>query len=253
MTHQGRILGSITGPTNIITVTEPTMREYLYVSPDNLPTSSPTNPQISYTLQASDFPTISGINQEAVKFSAIVYGAVRTATVYADLIKNSVSQLTSSGTLTGLQYCTINGAVFPDVKIGDILACKLWGSSSALTLNWRGLYLYPTNIDLGPKEKAIIDLKIGTSTAYPAFALGNPSASEIANLTIYNGNKTMAGGESSIIVPITRQNDTYNLFRVAYGDYNSTINFTASGTYYPYYKRNRTVSTIEYTTTNIIV
>ena len=137
---QGRIIGSVTKTPVDIDITYPALNEYNYASPDAMTTTEPVNAQISYTLQAGDFPTVTGIGSGSVDFTALLYVALRyptstgSATVSYRFLKNGSSVVTgTTSALASLNYGTLCGPVYNDIAIGDVISLKLWSTSASTT------------------------------------------------------------------------------------------------------------------------
>ena len=246
-------LNPLIGSKKLFTITYATPRESLESTPITLPTSEPTDPQITWTVQESDLPTFS-LKPYSVKYIACVYGAGRfptAGTLSWRMVKNGASVNTGSSSVSAGYYYTVN-AFFFDVKAGDVLGLKLWSSVSDSNWDYKAIFCYPTRLFPFPLlnyKQIPVNVKIWNSdspTLFPTLTLGNPTP-WIPN---YPFRGWIEGGDAyawTLGVTATRSfptyvpHSTYGMYQVwYYGDASNanTAVVQTDATYRPKYYRN---------------
>jgi hypothetical protein len=238
------------GSKKLFTITYATPRESLESTPITLPTTEPTDPQITWTVQNSDLPVFS-IKPFSVKYVACVYGAgkfVTAGTLSWRMVKNGASVATGTASVAANTFYTVN-AWFLDVLPGDVLGLKLWSSVSDSNWDYKALFCYPTRLFPLPLFNYKQILKDVTwsfsSSLYPTLTLGNPSRA-IASLsycTFVQGENVNNyvfhySGDYVKTMKFCSPHQDFGILRVFYyGDFNNpnTAGVNTSATYRPYY------------------
>jgi len=241
------------GSRRLFTITYATPRESLESTPITLPTSEPTNPQITWTVLDSDLPTFS-LKPFSVKFIACVYGAGKfttAGTLYWRMVKNGASVANGSASVAANTFYTVN-AFFLDVAAGDVLGLKLWSSVSDSNWDYKALFCYPTRLFPFPTlnyKQILQDVTVWNTDSqqlYPTLSLGNPTA-WVPN---YPWQGYVEGGTSfawsisqtsSLTFKYYAPHPTYGLYRAWYYGDSDTANSArvqTDATYRPRYYRN---------------
>jgi hypothetical protein len=247
-----RLIPSI-GSRKIFVITYATPRESLESTPITLPTTEPTDPQITWTVQDSDLPVFS-VKPFSVKYIACVYGAgkfVTAGTLSWRMVKNGVSVATGTASVAANTFYTVN-AFFLDVLPGDVLGLKLWSNQTDSNWDYKALFCYPTRFFPFPLlnyKQIPAKVKIWNSdspTLFPTLTLGNPTA-WIANYPwggyIQNGSYLAwyIGTTDSFTFDYYPPHATYGVYRLWYHGDQSNANTAVvqtDATYRPKYYRN---------------
>jgi hypothetical protein len=247
-----RLIPSI-GSKRLFTITYATPRESLESTPITLPTTEPTDPQITWTVQDSDLPVFS-VKPFSVKYIACVYGAgkfVTAGTLSWRMVKNGASVATGTASVAANTFYTVN-AFFLDVVAGDVLGLKLWSSVTNSNWDYKALFCYPTRLIPFPTfnyKQILKDVKIWNTdspTLFPTLTQGNPSPS----ISSYPWVGYVEGGNSSAwqigtVISLSFKyyspHSTYGVYMVwYYGDvsYADTARVYTDATYRPKYYQN---------------
>jgi len=120
-------------------------------NPLALPSSEPTDAQVSYTVASKHMPVWSHeLNhvKTAVLYAAGRNNSASSAKVYYRVLKNGANVATGSGNSIPAGYLYSGSfPLFFDVQSGDVLSCKLW--AEGFDLRRTGVYVYPTRIKAG--------------------------------------------------------------------------------------------------------
>jgi len=166
----------------IITIELKDAVENLQSTPTSLPTSEPTDSQISITLAEADLPVVKlndSPNIPTITYLAYVYAGGQNTdsasqTVYWRMLKNGSSLSTGSFSVDANYYWTIS-AFYYDVSAGDTIELRLWASST--NVNWDyDAYACPYSRPFPYTSGTIVNLWVKTSEviSYPSLSLGNP-------------------------------------------------------------------------------
>jgi len=231
-------------PVKIITIELPSAVENLQATPTSLPTSEPTDSQISITLAEADLPVVKlngSPNIPTITYIALVYAGGKNTdtasqTVYWRMLKNGSSLSNGSFSVSASYYWTISAGFF-DVVAGDTIELRLWASST--NVNWdydahvcqcARPFPYASGISkvLWVQTKDIV--------AHPTLSLGNPDPASqryfITNPQTESHLRYAATSEKELI---ERWKDY--VIRIYLGDYSylNSAKYRTSSTYRPYY------------------
>ncbi|MGD9663565.1 MAG: hypothetical protein AB7U63_20170 [Porticoccaceae bacterium] len=252
-----RVYGDIHRALQSYTITYPTPDETLLATPEPLPTSEPATPQIEFTIGPQHVPVVSpeGLNYV---LTAILYAAGKNTdaasqTVYYRILKNGVSVATGSYSVSADRFYTWEHYNFYDVKIGDVLACKLWATNVNVNWDYKALVIWPTRI--GPENIMIQDISYNV-VLQPTLTLG-PARPAGADTTRYHYHlDTLAvsfsqSGWLSIGNHVILPKSTYRFIRLESGDYYRFSMCSINTTYKPYYRPKWLVSTFSFRPLNL--
>jgi len=226
-----------------INITYPTPLETLLASPETLPTSEPTTPQISYTVQSANLPILD-FNVYSKKYVAVVIGAgkfVTAGTCYWRMKKNGASVNTGSFSVSANNYYTVH-ARFLDVAVGDVLELALWSNQTDSNWDYKAFFVLLTRV-VPTANYAVLKPCNYTFTQLPTLTLGNPSiVYTYGPVFTFSGNLTETGrygSFSSLSLPYQAYAENYGLFRVQNGDFANTnaVSTRTSASYRPHYER----------------
>lgn len=169
------------GSRKTFTITFASPRENLQETPTTLPTSEPETPQVSYTVQSSDMPTLNP-RPYSCKYIAVVYAAgkfVTAGTLYWRMKKNGSSVRTGSSSISANNYYTVN-AFFFDVDVGDVLEIALWSDQTDSDWDYDAIFVYVTRFQPfnlhSPRKVILAQIRMYNENAtYPTLTQGNPS------------------------------------------------------------------------------
>lgn len=225
MTRLTPIFGSI----KTMNITYATPRETLLGTPETLPTSEPTDPQIAYTVQSSDLPTFDIKPYSCIYLGRLLAGGqfVTAGTLYWRMVKNGLSVASSSFSVSANYYYVIE-AGFLDVKVSDVLGLKLWSSVSDSNWDRSAIAVSPSRIQ--PLKTPLykdVTIKAVSSQSFTNFSATASGTS--GYVYIYNGTTSFdyanssAGGFTLSNIPFFYCT-IYGMFRTPFGD--STISNT---------------------------
>jgi len=232
---------------SVITIELPSAVENLQSTPTSLPTTEPTESQISITLAEADLPVVKlndSPNIPTITYTALVYAGGQNTdsasqTVYWRMLKNGSSLSNGSFSVSASYYWTISAAFF-DVVAGDTIELRLWASSTNVNWDYDAYacqvsrpFPYASGISkvLWVQTKDVVE--------HPTLSSGNPYAVSYAYYFV-NPQTEMAlreAGEEEY-EQIERWKDY--IFQVYLGDYGYQNNamYRTSSTYRPYYNRS---------------
>lgn len=244
----GKVAYGVLKTFNISGGTLATPYENLYASPIALGTALPGTPTDTYTVQATDFPTISpspiSVNWNAM---LVVGGKNTVATAYTisyQINKNGTSIASgSAGSVTASQYYTIT---FPQsalngIASGDKLDIYLYGASgSSFNYDYMALVIYPSRMVL---TKAVIakDVSYTLTNTLGKLTKGSPNLGFSGNFYIHPTTDTNSWAVSTTSLSgftLNPNSSTYGFGQVQYTDNNQNVNLQPNATYRPYYYNN---------------
>jgi len=114
-------------------------------TPEELPTSEPSDPQITYTFSSSDIQVSPSLRSSRILAMVFVSGknTGSTTTVYFKWLKNG-SEVKSASKSVGNNYYYTAGYSYISPEDGDVLGLKVWASASGVNWYWKG---YATDIE----------------------------------------------------------------------------------------------------------
>ena len=242
-TCRGRVDVSITYPDPDIVTLD---------TPEALPTSEPATAQVSMTVGSQHLATWSPFELEHTN-SAILYTTGKnnsgsTVAVYYRIAKNGQSIATGSESIYAGAYFPWSHHRFPDVQIGDVLACKLWASAGGC--DWRGkaLAIWPSRI--GPKKLAMSSVVVELVACSPIGVNGNRQR-PFFMWDGYPETAGMAGTPSKLALLVSHP--VYGMITPYFGGTWQDSFCAASGSNEWYALENYNVTRISYTPLNLRV
>ena len=217
-----------------INVSYATPRETVLDTPETLPTSEPTNPQVIYTVQESDLPTFSIKPYSTIYLARLIAGGqfITAGTCYWRMTKNGANVANSSFSVSANYYFVIE-AGFLDVKVGDVLGLKLWSNQSDSNWDRSAIEVHPSRIHpLKTKLYKDVTIVCVGSTTFQNFSA---STSGTGGYTyVYNGHSNLyyrsytTSGFTLSGIKFLSILDPYGVIRVALGD--ATVSNTVTTT-----------------------
>ena len=199
-----------------------------------LPSSEPATAQISYTIQASDLPTLTG-TQVSFKLSPGVFARLTTTAGFYNPISwkallNGTSVATGSTGITNSSYEVIISVNYwggTPPQVGDVLTIKLWGSG--VYLRAHAYLMDVTRILHGTKRLFLADayaplpITIESSEPKPSFSVAGNSSVNLQYL--FPAAVTIATGyyPDTHVLPAIYSNTTLGLMK-SFGDHSSQAN-----------------------------
>jgi hypothetical protein len=210
------------------------------IAPQTLPTSEPETPQITYTVTATDLPSLSLTPYKKV-WVASVFGAgrvVTAATIYYRMKKNGVSVKSASLSVSANFYYTCH-CFFYDVKVGDVLELALWSNKTDSNWDYKAYQIQVSRLILFDKPRLLVPCNFAALSTQPVLTLGSPVYFPQL-LYPCHLDKALSGISAATFYESLYPKDTYGLFRVNYGDYSyqNGCSWVTSVSYRPYYYRN---------------
>lgn len=241
----------VVGPLKTFTVTTPTPYENLLGTPQSLGTVAPTGGaagDISYTLQASDFPTISP-SPYSTKYCAyfIVSGqnlSGASVTLTYNILKNGTNLFANQSTASVINnnYWTHSHYRFYDVSVGDTLEVQTWASATGVNLSYYAVFILPTRMEL---TKASIVKDFSLTPSSQTLTKGTPSPALTGAWYIYPTNATTdnltlnaASTRTSIAICINAALNGFSLGRIGNGDAALSSGIQSNSSNHPYYYKN---------------
>ena len=191
-------------------ITWPAVRETTGLS-DALPTSEPASAQITYTVAASDLPTLTAaIPYRYIPFlyayGQVTGGTDRSISYRIELNGTSIATGNLGSVANNYYYCVYGwnwGANY--VAVGDVLTLKLWASGAGAALTAHALIGH-MNRPLYGKKQVVVWGAYGGANAFvlettagaPSF--GNPYVEEGAYFS-YPTDSTATTNNYSILIP----------------------------------------------------
>lgn len=249
--HWGDTGKSSIGTLKTYETTLATAREIVESTPILLPTTSPSVPQVSFTIQSSDLPIIMP-KPISVKYTGIVTVAGRNVsgssqTINYDVLRNNISIATGSqtGVLDTYSWTHTHYRWSADLVVGDEIKVKVWATSENVNLDYYSIQVYPTQINVG---KAYMNKDVEYTVQTGSLVMNNPFVQLSGSISIHpNTNATPAYAvNGNITFKALGWNDSYNTGRVNYGDVVNSSSTTAHATFRPFYIRNNYVKKITF-------
>jgi len=232
---------------NIITIELPSAVENLQSTPTSLPTSEPTESQISVTLAEADLPVVklSGSpNIPTITYIALVYAGgqntdTASQTVHWRMLKNGASLSDGSFSVSANYYWTISAGFF-DVNAGDTIELRLWASSTNVNWDYDAHVCQCTRpFPYASGISKVLWVQTKDVVAHPTLSSGNPHAVSYSYYFVnpQTGQILRESGKNEY-EQIERWKEY--VFQVYLGDYSYSDEamYRTSSTYRPYYNRN---------------
>jgi len=194
----------------ILTFTYPDVQE-TSITPETLPTSEPTDPQISYTVGQSDLVQLSFNVFQRIEVAILnASGQFITAgTLSYQMVKNGSSVKTGSFAVSANYYYRL-GCYFYDVAVGDVLGIKLW--SSVADSNWdiKTFWMDVTRVTPLNKPRSLYNVQVAAAVQRYSGANGA--------LSYYLHDNFYYTTINAFTIPLWYPAATYGMFRVSRGD-----------------------------------
>ncbi|MEM1532429.1 MAG: hypothetical protein QW599_06260 [Nitrososphaerota archaeon] len=231
-----------------LNITYRTPEETLLSTPEALPTSEPTTPQIGYTVQESRLPILSLSCYRKV-YVACLFGAGKfttAGTLYWRMKKNGAGVAFGAAFISAGYYYTVN-AYFYDVKVDDLLELSLWSSVSGSNWDYKAFQVQVTRLIILNKPRLMAPCRFTALASQPALTLGSPSYTDLSMIPCHDDRmlpSINAPASYSFLYP----GDVYGMFRIYRGDYSTlnTVVVSTSTAYRPYYARNTVPTQIDF-------
>lgn len=191
-----------------------------------LPTAEPATAQFSYTIQASDLPTISP--KVPMKYNAAIYASGKigaaASTITYNLFKNGVSVISATtASAAATQFWTHSHWRTFDVQVGDVIEVRYSAAQADVNLDFHGLIVYPSQPELYKRGTRLEGLSLTNVISTPNFTtatvLNGGGAYRIYPSTTTTTISDYQSGVQSFIVMGT--NASYGFYRNANGDISS--------------------------------
>jgi hypothetical protein len=206
----------------ILTFTYPAVQETT-ITPETLPTTEPTNPQIAYTVADADLAQLSlGVFQRIEVAILNASGQFITAgTLNYRMVKNGSSVKTGSFAVSANYYYRL-GCYFYNVAVGDVLGIKLWSNQADSNWDMKTFWMDVTRITPLNKPRCLYNVEVAAAVQRFSGAGGGT-----LNYYLHDNFYSTIGTASTI--PLWYPAATYGMFRVSRGD-GSNPNGIESGT-----------------------
>jgi hypothetical protein len=234
----------------------PTPRESL-ISETALPTSEPASGsrQVSYTLQASDFPVIpAGFTAD---YYGMIYAGGRNSSGTSYQVAAKPYRNGTAGSQVGLTsvagnnyWCAsvVAGSTGTSWAVGDIIQLACWGNNAAMRLDWYGIAIFPTRVKINKNYVVLKDVFISSFAKYPLFSSANMYNTSTGSIVMYHNffYEQISGPPTNATYPILIPNPTMGQYRSNYGDYSTfSPSIQANSTQRRYYN-NGMISTMAF-------
>lgn len=234
-------------------ITLATPRETILGSPiGSLPTSNPGTPQITYTIQTSDLPSITP-SPLGVQYTALlIVGGKNTdaaaQTINYQCYKNGSIVTGGNGlqSVPSWQFWTQSHYRFLGVQVGDVLGVSLWCTNANMNYDYYALSIHPTQMNLG---KSYINKDVNFSNYIaPSLSSGVPSRRVTDYLYIFPSNSTTKSitPNGNVNFGTLSWNSSYFLGKIGYGDFNIGTDVVSHASNRPYYSMNTVPTTISF-------
>jgi hypothetical protein len=206
----------------VLTFTYPNVQE-TQITPETLPTSEPTDPQISYTVGQSDLVQLSFNVFQRIEVAILnASGQFITAgTLNYRMVKNGSSVKTGSFAVSANYYYRL-GCYFYNVAVGDVLGIKLWSSVADSNWDMKTFWMDVTRITPLNKPRCLYNVEV-------AAAVQRFSGAGGGTLNYYLHDNFYYAISTAFTIPLWYPAATYGMFRVSRGD-NIYPNSIESGT-----------------------
>jgi hypothetical protein len=194
----------------ILTFTYPNVQETT-ITPETLPTTEPTDPQIAYTVADADLVQLSlNVFQRIDVAFLNASGTVVTATTISyRMTKNGGSVKTGTFTVAANYYYRL-GCYFYDVAVGDVLGIKLWSNQTGSNWDMKTFWMDVTRITPLNKPRRLCNVEVAAAVARFSGAGGS--------LVYYLEDYFYRTVTTAFTIPLWYPAATYGMFKVSRGD-----------------------------------
>jgi len=226
-----------TTPAKVIQITYPQYYEELFSPAIPLPTTEPTDPQITFTVQESDFPSVN-VNLESkvyiIGIPLVSYNTTSSAIAfYFKIIRNGTAVISSYYSNTAGNYLTIY-CFYNVVSPGDVWGIKVWAGASGLNFVYWGRAIWLSRIKY--MSKYVLKRYDFYPIRYPIATKGNPTTGYNPGYIYHENGANIDTRPNPITIYGWKQHGTYGLYRCGYGDtmYANSYTYTNDPSRYPY-------------------
>jgi hypothetical protein len=246
------------GPLKQTTILFPTPREVTGMGL-TLPTTKPGTPQLSFTVQASDFADFSGLKPITNQNVPLVYacgkiGAAASIISY-DIQVNGVSLASASSASSAANlYYTYTIGRYANLSIGDVVTVFLWSNQTDTTLVYSAFTTCPSRMQFTKGNTILKDVTYGTGTAFPTLSSAPTPTAVVTTqpFVVYPSNVNTGFNVSNPTITLFQslvQDLTigpYYTGRSNYGDTTNTVFLQTHATNQSFYVKNYMPSTISF-------
>jgi hypothetical protein len=195
----------------ILDFTYPDVQETT-ITPETLPTTEPTDPQIAYTVTAADLVQLSLNVFQRIEIGILnASGKVVTAaTISYRMTKTGVSVKTGTFTVAANYYFRL-GCYFYNVAVGDVLGIKLWSNQTDSNWDMKTFWMDVTRITPLNKPRRLYNVEV-------AAAVQRFSGVGGGTLNYYLHDNFYSTIGTAFTIPLWYPAATYGMFRVSRGD-----------------------------------
>jgi hypothetical protein len=178
------------------------------ITPETLPTTEPTDPQIVYTVADADLVQLSLNVFQRVEVAALNASGqfITVGTLSYRMVKNGSSVLSGSFTVSANYYYRL-GCFFYGVAVGDVLGIKLWSSVADSNWDMKTFFMCVSRVIPFNKPRYLYDVQVAAAVQ----RVGSGS------LNYYNNNIWSYATSSAFNLPLWYPL-TYGMFRISRGD-----------------------------------
>jgi hypothetical protein len=173
---------------------------------------------------------------------------VTAATIYYRMLINNTSIATGSGSVAANYYWTWNCGFFgAGLKIGDVLAVKVWSNQTDSDWRHKGMTVMATRV--APFLNRVYRNIFYSLSLAPAYTLGNPGFStQGLRIWIMDTASYMEQISASKTYEVQYPKYTYGLYRLQHADYseNNSAILRTSPSLYPNVSQNYYPSTLRF-------
>jgi hypothetical protein len=181
------------------------------ITPETLPTSEPTDPQIVYTVTEADLVQLSLNVFQRIEIALLnASGQFITAgTLSYRMVKNGGSVLSGAFAVSTNYYYRL-GCYFYNVAVGDVLGIKLWSNQTDSNWDVKTFWMDVTRITPLNKPRGLCNVQV--AVAVQRFSGANGA------LYYYLHDNFDYTTAAAFTVPLWYPAATYRMFRVSRGD-----------------------------------
>lgn len=241
------------GPYQTCNITLGTKRETAG-SDTSLPTSEPGSPQVSYTIQSSDCPTVTGALSHTLNCIIFISGRNTSGSARTINVKgfiDGVEAITGNQSINTNQYFTAE-IPFSNVSVGDVITVKIWSSGTTTTYYYSAIAVFTGSVTLCKEKEMLIDLNIPTITDFPTLASGNTpykngsSALYFYTMDCATGDIGAIHGSTDALTCKGFKPTDGKAFSAYWGVYKTTVTFYSNVTNTPQYLSQYLPTAINY-------
>lgn len=216
--------------------------ETLLESPELLPTSKPSTPQVSYVVTKSSLPLSSPCYKMVLIAYLIVAGKyVTSGNLNFDMRRNNNPVYGGGFAISANTFYTLN-CYFYNVQVNDTLSLYLWSNQTDSNWDYKALQVQVSQLNPLKRTKVLSDVTY-TFGYQPVLTLGNPVYDQKA-ITLWHEDQSIPVVTSwSFLCPKTK-----GLFSVSGGDVSNRNQIVLKTSYSsrPFYSQNQVPTQIKF-------